>query len=55
MEIYKFWSNLDGKIYVLVQFYWKIDVFGEKMEVFAGKMRVLVQVLGVFLWKNGNL
>ena len=37
VEIYKFWSNLDGKIYVLVQFYWKIDVFGEKMEVFAGK------------------
>ena len=36
-----FWSSFIGKI----------DVFGEKMDVFAGEMTVLVQFLGVFVEK----
>ena len=44
MEKSMFWSSFIGK-----------NDVGEKMEVFAGEMRVLVQFLGVFLWKNWNL
>ena len=36
-----FWSSFIGKI----------DVVGEKMDVFAGEMTVLVQFLGVFVEK----
>ena len=36
-----FWSSFIGKN----------DVFGEKMDVFAGEMTILVQFLGVFVEK----
>ena len=41
MEKSMFWSSFIGKN----------DVFGEKMDVFAGEMTILVQFLGVFVEK----
>ena len=53
MEIYQFWSNLDGKMgvsagemRVLVQF---LDAFCGKIVVFDGETRILVQ----FWMENG--
>ena len=53
VEIYKFWSNLDGKIHVLVQFYWKNWCCLWKNGCFCWRNDSFGAVFGCFCWKMG--